>query len=116
MNDTLMNMANPAMALQLGQGQMANVQLDRAKGIASQENLDLKAAKQAAEDFEAVFLSQMMQPIFDTIPEDSLFGQGPGFKVYQGMLVQEMGKSIAKAGGVGIAKHVMDEIIKLQEG
>ncbi len=72
-------------------------------------------ARETAEQFEAVFLSQMLAPMFETIPTDSFMGGGHAEKVYRGMMVEEMGKSIAKQGGVGIADTVYREILKLQE-
>ena len=71
--------------------------------------------RQAAEDFEAMFLSQMLAPIFAGLGEDSLFGGGPGEQVYRSMMVQEYGKAIASAGGLGIADTVEREMLKLQE-
>jgi Rod binding domain-containing protein len=72
--------------------------------------------RQAAEEFEAVFLSQMLAPIFEGLETDSLFGGGPGEKIYRSMLVQEFGKSIVRSGGVGIADSVERELLRLQEG
>lgn len=69
----------------------------------------------AAQDFEAVFLTQMLKPMFDQISTDGLMGGGQGEKIFRSMLVQEYGKSVAQNGGVGIAVHVYDEILKLQE-
>lgn len=78
--------------------------------------MDKAAAREAAEQFEAVFLAQMLAPMFETIPTDSFMGGGHAEKVYRGMMVEEMGKSIAKQGGVGIADSVYREMLKLQEG
>jgi len=32
------------------------------------------------------------------------------------MQVQEYGKAIAKQGGIGLADHVMEQMIRMQEG
>ncbi len=71
--------------------------------------------KKAAQDFESMFVSEMLRPIFDTQDVDKMFGGGESEKVYRSMMVDEYGKSIAKAGGIGIAKHVEAELLKLQE-
>ncbi len=73
------------------------------------------AIHQAAEDFEAMFLSQMLAPVFAELGKDSLLGGGPGEQVYRSMMVQEYGKAIAGAGGLGIADTVEREMLKLQE-
>ncbi|RDD63654.1 rod-binding protein [Ferruginivarius sediminum] len=73
------------------------------------------AVREAAEDFEAMFLAQMLRPIFEGVETDAMFGGGPGEKAYKQLLVDEYGKAIARAGGVGIADSVQSEILKLQE-
>lgn len=77
--------------------------------------MDKLAARQAAEEFEAVFLSQMLAPMFDTVPTDGIMGGGHAEQVYRGMMVEQMGQEIAKKGGVGIADTVYREILKMQE-
>ena len=57
----------------------------------------------------------MFAPMFETVETDPLFGGGPGERVYRSLLVEEYGKAIARAGGVGIADHVEREILKSQE-
>ena len=72
-------------------------------------------ARQAAEDFEAVFISQMLAPMFDGLETDELFGGGSGENIYRSMMVEEYGKSLARAGGFGLADAVQLEILRLQE-
>ena len=71
--------------------------------------------RRAAEEFEAVFLSQMLAPMFEGLETDELFGGGPGEDIYRSILVEEYGKAIARSGGVGIADAVQREILRLQE-
>ena len=79
------------------------------------KGLDRAKAREAAEEFEAVFLSQMLNHMFAGIKTDKLFGGGHGEDAYRAMMVQEYGKAMVESGGVGIADAVMREIIKLQE-
>ncbi|RMF15515.1 MAG: hypothetical protein D6757_04475 [Alphaproteobacteria bacterium] len=79
-------------------------------GIARQP----RSMREAAEDFEAVFLSQMLAPVFEQLGEDPLMGGGYAGKVYQSLLVDELGRSMAKAGGVGLADAVYRELVKAQ--
>ena len=76
---------------------------------------DGKAAHEAAVEFEAVFLSEMLSPVFEDLETNGLFGGGSGERMYRSMLVQQIGRSMARAGGVGIADAVQREIMKLQE-
>jgi len=72
--------------------------------------------RKVAEDFEAVFISQMLQPMFQNLTAEAPFGGGHGEDVWRSMQVQEYGKAITKAGGIGIADSVMREMIRMQEG
>ena len=71
--------------------------------------------RRAAEDFEAVFIAQMMAPMFKGLETDELFGGGPGEDIYRSVLVEEYGKSIARAGGIGLSDAIQREIMRLQE-
>ena len=82
---------------------------------AGMSEVDVKKARKTAEDFEAVFISQMIQPMFETVKTDSLTGGGPGEDMFRNLMVTEMGKGIARSGGIGIADKVFAEIIKMQE-
>jgi Rod binding domain-containing protein len=72
------------------------------------------AARRAAEDFEAVFVAQMMEPMFKGLKTDGPFGGGNGEMVFRSLMIQEVGKEIASAGGVGIADSVYREMLKMQ--
>ncbi len=77
---------------------------------------DPKEADRVSRDFEAMFLSNMLQPVFAGLKSSKgFFGGGHAEDTFQSMLVDEYGKQMAKAGGVGIAKMVYDQILKLQE-
>ena len=75
----------------------------------------LQEAKKVAEEFEAVFLGQMLQPMFRNIDAAEPFGGSASEKMWRTMQVEEYGKAIAKAGGIGIADAVFREILKAQE-
>lgn len=76
---------------------------------------DVAKARQAAQEFEAHFISQMMQPMFDTIKTNEMFGGGPGEDMWKSLMVDEYGKAAARAGGIGIADHVMAAMLQAQE-
>ena len=80
---------------------------------------DLEAAsprlKAAARDFEALFVSQMMAPVFEAVGEDPLFGGGPGEAAYRGLLVEEYGKAVAASGRLGITEGVLRQMLQAQE-
>lgn len=67
-----------------------------------------------AEDFEAMFMSQMMQPMFEGIKPNAMFGGGKTEEVFTGMMIQEYGKMMAETGQLGIADQVKRSLIELQ--
>ena len=71
--------------------------------------------KDTAEAFEASFLSQMLKPMFEGLSTEAPFGGGEAEATWRGFLVDAMAKQTAKAGGVGLADHVMAEMIRIQE-
>ena len=58
---------------------------------------------------------EMLAPVFKDMETEGLFGGGSGEEIYRSMMVQEYGKAIARAGGIGIADSVQAEILKMQE-
>lgn len=68
-----------------------------------------------AQDFEAQFMSTMVQTMFEGVKTDETFGGGPGEDTFRSMLTSEYGKEMSKAGGIGIADKIYGEILKLQE-
>ena len=78
-------------------------------------HLDVAQARKVAQDFEAFFLGQMLQPLFADLNAVAPFGGGPGEDIWRSMQVDEYGKALARRGGVGIADAVFNQILKLQE-
>lgn len=83
-------------------------------GAAAAELAKRSQIRQTAEEFEATFIAQMLKPMFENLNTDGMFGGGFGESMYRSMLTDEMGKSIANAGGVGLADTVQREMLKLQ--
>ena len=90
------------------------------------DGLDLRAAPRATAgtveqarktgvEFEQMFLAQMLQPIFDALPSDSIFGGGAGERLFRSFQVDEYAKAITRTGGIGIADAVTRHLITLQE-
>ena len=72
-------------------------------------------AKRAAQNFEAQFLSQMVEHMFTGIKSDGMFGGGQGEEMFRSMMYDEFGKILARNGGVGIAAAVQRDLLKAQE-
>jgi len=76
---------------------------------------NMRQARKTAREFEAVFIGQMLQPMFQNIDAAEPFGGSSSEKMWRSMQVDEYGKAIAKAGGIGIADAVFREILRAQE-
>ena len=72
-------------------------------------------ARAAAEDFEAVFLNSMFSQMMTHVEGDGPFGGSQATGVWRSFLVNEYSRSFAKAGGIGLAKHVYNALIAQQE-
>jgi peptidoglycan hydrolase FlgJ len=72
-------------------------------------------ARRAAEEFEAVFLSQVLGTMFQGTTPEAPFSGGPGEDTFRSFLTDAMARSLAKGGGVGLAGSITRELIKLQE-
>jgi Rod binding domain-containing protein len=74
-----------------------------------------KIAK-AAQDFEAMAIGQLLQPMFDTVDTaHDTFGGGPGEEAWKPLLVQEFAKQIEARGGLGLAKPIYDAMLRMQQ-
>lgn len=81
------------------------------------EKLDAKTLKkidEAAVEFEAVFITEMMKPMFEGLEVDPMFGGGKGEEVFRDFALVEYGKSMARSSTLGIADMVRDQLIRLQ--
>jgi peptidoglycan hydrolase FlgJ len=86
-----------------------------ALGKARQNVEDLKGSKKAAEDFESVFLSQMLNIMFAALPTDGPFGGGAAEESFRPLLVDQYSRMMSQNGGVGLSDAVQKEMLKLQE-
>ncbi len=85
----------------------------KAKAVArgaSPEKMD-----EVAKEFEAQFISQMLSNMFAGVETDGPLGGGEAEGTYRSMMIDEYGKLISRAGGIGVADHVKREMLRLQE-
>lgn len=93
-----------------GLGSMAVMQMQMPQGkIHSNANMD-----KTAKDFESMFMSQMLQPMFQGVGVDPIFGGGHGEEIMRTFLVQEYGKVAARDGRLGVATAVKNEMLRAQ--
>lgn len=78
---------------------------------------DAAKARDAAKQFEAVFVTQMLSHMFAGLEtENGLFGGGHAEAMVRPMLLEEYGKMVAnRGGGIGVADHVTRTLLQTQE-
>ncbi len=76
---------------------------------------DPAKAREAAVEFEAFFLSQVLESMFKGIKSDGMFGGGHAEGIFRPMLLQEYGKLLAQRGGLGLADAITRELLNTQE-
>ncbi|MDO8605314.1 MAG: rod-binding protein [Phaeospirillum sp.] len=83
---------------------------------------DKATAAKVGRQFEAQFVSQMFQHMFEGIKTDGVFGGGSGEEMFRSLLTDEYGKMVANRGGpngkgsgFGINAAVQKMLLKHQE-
>ena len=75
----------------------------------------IAGVRQSAQNFEAMAIGQLLQPMFNTVDTSKgMFGGGVGETTWKPMMVDEMAKAMAKNGGIGIADAVFKEMLRMQ--
>jgi len=96
-------------------------QILNASAIASQkvgatkttDQVSPSGAKEASEEFEAIFLSQMLATMTQEL--GGAGGVAGGGEVYRDMFNKEVAKMISRTGGIGVADAILQEMLKFQE-
>jgi Rod binding domain-containing protein len=70
--------------------------------------------KKAASEFEAMMLSQMLAPMFESLNSGGEFGGGAGEEMFRPMLVEQYAKGIARNGGIGLSDVIAREMMRMQ--
>jgi len=72
-------------------------------------------AMRVGRQFEQMFLSQMLAPMFEGISGNGPFSGGKGEEMFRSFQVDAYAQAISRRGGIGIAQQVAREILRLQE-
>jgi peptidoglycan hydrolase FlgJ len=63
--------------------------------------------RQTAQEFEGVFLGYLMKAMRGSVPSGGLFREGADMQTYREFFDQEVGRSLARAGGIGLAQLIL---------
>lgn len=73
------------------------------------------AARKAAEEFEAVFVNELLSHMDQGPSTEGPFTGGQSESIYRSLFDDAVAKDLAKHGGIGIADNVYREILRMQE-
>lgn len=72
-------------------------------------------ARDTAEQYEAVFIYQLLENMSSGLKTDGPFGGGEAEATWRSQLNDAYAKVIAQRGGIGIADALYKEMLRLQE-
>lgn len=64
----------------------------------------------ACQEFESIFLQQILSAMRSTIPQSGLWGESQEKKIYEAMFDEELAKKMAFDGGIGLAKILYEQL------
>lgn len=94
------------------------LEIDHQAGLSSMGSKESKEAalKKAAQEFEALFIYQMLKAMRQTVPDDGLFKGVTGKDTYLDITDQQFASTMAKEGGMGLADLIYKSMLpRLEE-
>ena len=83
-------------------------------GDETRRRLSGKSPEAVAKEFEAILLAQVIGAMRKTVPEAGLLEASASRKMLDGAFDQEVARSLAKKGGLGIAEQLVGQIERQQ--
>ncbi|PCI87773.1 MAG: hypothetical protein COB24_04965 [Hyphomicrobiales bacterium] len=77
---------------------------------------EIEKIDKTAEEFEAVFISNMLEQMFSGIELEEPFGGGQSEDIYRSMLISKYAENMSAGNGIGIASQLKDSMYKMQLG
>jgi flagellar protein FlgJ len=71
--------------------------------------------QKSAKQFEAMFMTEMLNHMYEGVETDGPFGGGHGEEVFRSFMIEEYGRKIAQSGQTKISDSLTREILHLQE-
>ena len=99
-----MKLSMPLSALTLQANQLKK--LPETKGVTDDAKL-----REAANDFEAIFIQQMLKTMRKTSFESDLLPKSEGEKVFQSLLDEKYAQISAKSGSLGLGEMIYQQLI-----
>jgi len=75
------------------------------------KKIDEEKLKKACGDFESIFISQMLKEMRKSIPKSGLLDGESQQDMYLSLFDEELSKSMAKRGGIGLGKILYQNVM-----
>jgi flagellar protein FlgJ len=98
-----LSMSLPLSALTLQANQLKKI--PETKGVSDDTKL-----REAANDFEAIFIQQMLKTMRKTSFESDLLPKSEGEKVFQSLLDEQYAQISAKSGSLGLGEMIYQQL------
>ncbi|MCD6310233.1 MAG: rod-binding protein [Candidatus Eremiobacteraeota bacterium] len=85
-------------------------EIQKAADMAPSRKQEDAKLKDACQQFETLFLSQLFTQMRKSIPKTKLFGEGRDEEMMSSMLDQERAKVWAQTGGIGLANLLYQQM------
>lgn len=94
-------------------GDAGYLNLMRKPNFEEPKTAEEKKLKEAAQDFESIFVKMLIDNMDRTVnKKESMFYGGQGEEVFQNMLNDQRAKDIAQGRGIGLAKTIYEQLSK----
>lgn len=70
-----------------------------------------KELKDTAEQFESLFIQQLLTQMRKTVPDSDLFGDRKAEKLFESMLDEQLSIAMARAGGIGLSDIIYRQMV-----
>lgn len=76
----------------------------------AEKEVAMKRLVKVSQDFESIFLGYMLKTMRGTVPKSDFFGDKKEEDIFGSMRDEEMAKGMAKAGGIGLSRIMIDQM------
>ena len=91
---------------------VVSIQANQTKNLPRTKDIsDDKKLREAANEFEAIFVQQLLKTMRKTSLETNLIPKSEGEKVFQSMLDEHYSKVMAKSGSLGLGEMIYKQLM-----
>ena len=94
----------------------SSIQLENKLSSTSISNAEMKKLKSACDDFEAIFIKQMLDAMKKTINRSELTKRNMGEDIFEDMLYDEYSKKMSGAAGLGVGDMMFQQLSRQLPG